>query len=96
MRSRGFQSGSQWVYLPAEYGPWKGVYTRLRNWAIDGTWERVFTALFAQAGAEGDLDWVVAVDSTIVRVHQHGAGTRKRERRLTSPPIMRSDDLGGD
>ncbi|WP_446751087.1 transposase [Streptomyces sp. CLV115] len=32
-----FQTGSQWVHLPAEYGSWKGVYTRLRNWAVDGT-----------------------------------------------------------
>ncbi|MFD9323386.1 IS5 family transposase [Streptomyces sp. NPDC060053] len=73
-----FQTGSQWVHLPAEYGAWKGVYTRLRNWAIDGTWERVFTALLAQADAEGDLDWVVSVDPTIVRAHQNAAGARKR------------------
>ncbi|MFD4862756.1 IS5 family transposase [Streptomyces atratus] len=73
-----FQTGSQWVHLPAEYGSWKGVYTRLRNWAIDGTWERVFTALLAQADAEGDLDWVVSVDSTIVRAHQNAAGARKK------------------
>ncbi|WP_408645820.1 IS5 family transposase [Streptomyces odonnellii] len=73
-----FRTGSHWVNLPAEYGSWKGVYTRLRNWAIDGTWERVFTALLVQADADGDLDWVVAVDSTIVRVHQHAAGARKK------------------
>jgi len=73
-----FQTGSQWVHLPAEYGSWKGVYTRLRNWAIDGTWERVFTALLAQADAEDDLDRVVAVDSTIVRAHQNAAGARQR------------------
>lgn len=73
-----FRTGAQWVHLPAEYGSWKGVYTRLRNWAIDGTWERVFTVLLAQADADGDLEGVVAVDSTIVRVHQHAAGARKR------------------
>ncbi|TXS54778.1 IS5 family transposase [Streptomyces sp. sk2.1] len=73
-----FQTGSQWIHLPREYGSWKGVYTRLRNWAIDGTWERAFTALLAQADAEGDLDWVVSVDSTIVRAHQNAAGARKR------------------
>jgi transposase len=28
--------------LPAEFGSWKGAYSRLRNWAIDGTWQRVF------------------------------------------------------
>lgn len=66
------------MHLPAEYGSWKGVYTRLRNWVIDGIWERVFTVLLAQANADGDLDWVVAVDSTIVRVHQHAAGARKK------------------
>lgn len=68
------QTGSQWVHLPAEYGSWKGVCTRLRNWAIDGAWERVFTALLAQADAEGDLDRVVPVDSTVVRAHQNAAG----------------------
>ncbi|MGW4897375.1 transposase [Kitasatospora sp. NPDC004240] len=47
-----FQTGSQWVHLPAEYGSWKGAYTRLRNWVIDGTWEKVFTVLLAQADAE--------------------------------------------
>jgi transposase len=86
-----FQTGSQWVHLPVEYGSWKGVYTRLRNWAIDGTWERVFTALLAQADAEGDLDWVVAVDSTIVRAHRHAAGARKKgPRHRARPPHDRT------
>lgn len=64
--------------MPSEFGSWKGVYTRLRKWALDGTWARVFTALLAQADAEGDLGWVVAVDSTIVRAHQHATGARKK------------------
>ncbi|MGA5205428.1 transposase [Streptomyces variegatus] len=38
-----FQSGTQWVHLPGKYGNWRGVYNRLRMWAVDGTWERVFT-----------------------------------------------------
>ncbi|WP_330240075.1 transposase [Streptomyces sp. NBC_00525] len=25
-----FQTGSQWVHLPAKYGNWRGVYNRLR------------------------------------------------------------------
>ncbi|MET4922485.1 IS5 family transposase [Streptomyces sp. PSRA5] len=81
-----FQTGSQCIHLPEKYGSWKGAYTRLRNWAIDGTWERVFTALLAQADAEEDLDWVVAVGSTIVRAHQHAAGARKKG------PGRRADD----
>lgn len=69
-----FQTGSQWVHLPEKYDNWRGVYNRLRMWAVDGTWERAFTAVMAQADAEEDLNWVVSVDSTIVRAHQHAAG----------------------
>lgn len=73
-----FQTGSQWIHLPEKFGNWRGVYNRLRMWAIDGTWERVFTALVAQADADDDLNWAVSVDSTIVRAHQHAAGARKK------------------
>lgn len=85
-----FQTGSQWVHLPEKYGNWRGVYNRLRMWAADGTWERVFTALIAQADADEDLKWAVSVDSTIVRAHQHAAGARKRgPRRRTRRPRHR-------
>ncbi|WP_203237581.1 IS5 family transposase [Streptomyces sp. CdTB01] len=73
-----FQTGAQWVHLPEKYGNWRGVYNRLRMWAVDGTWERVFTALVAQADADEDVSWAVSVDSTIVRAHQHAAGARKK------------------
>ncbi|MFJ6722441.1 transposase [Streptomyces sp. NPDC091259] len=72
-----FQTGTQWVHLPEKYGNWRGVYNRLRMWAVDGTWERVFTALVAP-DADEDLNWAVSVDSTIVRAHQHAAGARIR------------------
>ncbi|WP_453066582.1 IS5 family transposase [Streptomyces massasporeus] len=71
-----FQTGTQWVHLPERYGNWRGVYNRLRMWAIDGTWERVFTPPMAQADADEDLNWTVSVDSTIVRAHRHAAGAR--------------------
>ncbi|MFE7161603.1 IS5 family transposase [Streptomyces sp. NPDC057636] len=73
-----FQTGSQWVHLPEEYGNWRGVYNRLWMWAIDGTWERVLTTLMAQADADDDLAWAVSVDSTLVRARQHAAGARKK------------------
>ncbi|MET8340198.1 transposase [Streptosporangium canum] len=73
-----FQTGTQWVHLPDRYGSWRGVYNRLRIWAVDGTWERVFITLVAQADADEDLTWAVSVDSTIVRAHQHAAGARKK------------------
>ncbi|MFJ9846517.1 hypothetical protein ACIRYZ_40010 [Kitasatospora sp. NPDC101155] len=67
------------------------VHNRLRTWAADGTWERVSTELLAQAGAEGDLDRVVAVDSTIVRAHQHAAGARRKGPRPASRTTTPSD-----
>ncbi|GDY49062.1 hypothetical protein SANT12839_099440 [Streptomyces antimycoticus] len=67
-----FRTGTQWVHLPEKYGNWRGVYNRLRMWALDGTWERAFTALVARADADEDLQWAVAVDSTIVRAHRRG------------------------
>ncbi len=91
-----FQTGTQWVHLPEKYGNWRGVYNRLRMWAVDGTWERVFTALMAQADADEDLDRAVSVDSTIVRAHQHAAGARKRGPRPTNPTTMPSDGPAAD
>lgn len=30
----------------------QGAHNRLRKWAVDGIWERVFTALLAEADAK--------------------------------------------
>ncbi|MFI5823791.1 transposase [Streptomyces rishiriensis] len=43
-----FQNGTQGVQLTEKYGNWRGVYNRLRMWAVDGAWERVFIALMAR------------------------------------------------
>jgi transposase len=85
-----FQTGSQWVHLPEKYGNWRGVYNRLRMWAVDGACERLFTALMAQAAGDGDLNWAVSVDSTIVRAHQHAAGAQGKRPRPTSRTTMPS------
>lgn len=85
-----YRTGSPWMDLPEHFGSWKGAYNRLRKWAADGTWQRVFTALPPQADADDDLDWVVAVDSTSVRVHQHAAGARQKGLRPASRSIMPS------
>lgn len=66
------------------------MYNRLRMWAVDGTWERVFTALVARADADEDLSWAVSVDSTIVRAHQHAAGARKKGPRQANPTTTSS------
>ncbi|CUM35780.1 insertion element transposase [Streptomyces venezuelae] len=58
---------------------------------MDGTWEKVFTALLAQADAENDLDWCIAIDSTVVRAHQHSAGARQKGLQSASRTITPSD-----
>ncbi|MZE70743.1 transposase [Streptomyces sp. SID5789] len=66
-----------WTGLPEYFGSWKGAHNRLRKWDADGAWEKVFTALLAQADAVGDLDWIVSVDSTIVGPTARRRGSSK-------------------
>lgn len=69
------RTGCPWRDLPASYGPWKTVYNRHRRWSADGTWSRVLREL--QRGSDvGESEWVLAVDSTVVRAHHHAAGAR--------------------
>lgn len=70
------RTGAPWRDLPAEYGSWQTAYGRHRTWSADGTWDRVLRGL--QRGSDGDdLEWVVSVDSTVIRAHHHAAGARK-------------------
>jgi transposase len=47
-------------------------------WRRAGIWQRLFEAVQQQADADGQLDWAVHyVDGTIVRAHQHAAGSPK-------------------
>lgn len=57
--------------------PWATLHTRFRRWAGDGTFDRMLRAAQAKADAAGDIEWLVSVDSTVVRAHQHAAGARK-------------------
>jgi transposase len=68
------RTGSPWRDLPSDFPSYQTVWWRFDRWAKDGTLDRVLTVLQGQAQASGDLEWVVSVDSTIARVHQHAAG----------------------
>lgn len=68
-----YRTGAPWRDVPERFGPWNTVFKRFDRWAKDGTWQRILTTVQARSDAAGRLDWVVSIDSTIVRVHQHGA-----------------------
>jgi transposase len=72
-----FRTGTAWRDVPERYGSWATLHTRFRRWAKDGTFDRMLQAAQAKADAAGDIDWLVSVDSSIVRAHQHAAGARK-------------------
>src|SRR5258708_23968857 len=46
-----YRTGIQWRDLPERYGKGNTGYARFAKWRDDGTFERVFPALIAQAAA---------------------------------------------
>ncbi|MFF3420663.1 IS5 family transposase [Streptomyces sp. NPDC002698] len=72
------RTGISWRDLPERYGPWQTVYTRFRRYALDGVFTRALQQIQAGADAVGDIDWLVQIDSTIVRAHQHSAATGRK------------------
>ncbi len=79
-----YRTGVAWRDLPAEFGPWQTVWKRHHRFSLDGTWDRVLSALQSAADAAGDIDWRVSVDSTVSRVHQHGATAARSQLKPTS------------
>ncbi|MEU4524925.1 IS5 family transposase [Amycolatopsis sp. NPDC024027] len=72
------RTGAPWRDLPDRYGPWKTAHERLRLWTKDGTWDKILDRVIVKDDAVGDLEWVISVDSSVVRAHQHAAGARKK------------------
>lgn len=68
-----FRTGAPWRDIPDRFGQWNSIYQRFSQWSGDGTWARLLAAGQVAAASAGTLGWTVSVDSTISRVHQHGA-----------------------
>ena len=68
-----FRTRSAWRDLPERSGSWNTIYKNFNRWAAQGVWERVLERTQSMAQQSGELDWVASIDSTIVRLHQHGA-----------------------
>ena len=65
------RTGSPWGEIPERYGPYTTCYNRFVRWAKAGVWDRIFAAV-SKAYDGG----VQMIDSTSIRVHQHGANAR--------------------
>ena len=54
--------------LPDDFGPYTTCYNRFVRWRRAGVWSRIMNALATAHDAS-----VQMIDTSIVRVHQHGA-----------------------
>lgn len=85
-----YRTGIAWRDLPTVFGPWQTVWKRHHRFLVDGTWDRVLTVLHARADAADDIDWRVSVDTSVMRVHQHGSSAGRR----SSPPFSHTGGTG--
>ncbi len=75
-----YRTGSPWRDVPEDFGPWKTVWKRHFRWSTDGTYQQMMDAVqdagLLAEGAQDAVERLLAVDSTVVRAHQHAAGAR--------------------
>jgi transposase len=69
------RSGAPWGDLPAAFGPYTTCYNRFVRWRRAGVWGRMIDALAAAHDAA-----VQMIDTSIVRVRQHGACITRNQR----------------
>ena len=69
------RSGAPWRDLPDNLGPYTTCYNRFVRWRRAGVWAKIMSAL---AGAHDAA--VQMIDTSIVRVHQHGACISRNRR----------------
>jgi transposase len=74
------RSGAAWRDLPDDFGP--SCYNRFLRWRRAGVRSRIMDALAAAHNAS-----VQMIDTSIVRVHQHGACTIRRRGQPTRQTI---------
>ncbi|SDY00067.1 Transposase [Albimonas donghaensis] len=67
-----FRAGTPWRDVPERYGPRTTLYNRFARLRAAGVWDRILEAI--SEAYDGDI---VMIDSSCVRVHQHGAAVKR-------------------
>lgn len=67
------RAGAPWRDLPERYGSYTTAYNRFNRWRKAGIWDGLMGAIVK--AHDGKLQMI---DSSIVRVHQHASGPKKR------------------
>ena len=81
------RTGCPWRDVPERYGTWQSVNGLFRTWQLTGVWAAILTGLQARSDQAGLIEWMVSVDSTINRAHQHAAGARRHPEDQAEPPV---------
>lgn len=68
------RTGSPWRDLPEHLGNWHTTYTRFKRWGEAGVWDKIAHTVSGDADMEA-----LMIDSTAIRVHQHGTGAKKKK-----------------
>lgn len=71
------EQGCKWRAVPAHFGNWHTIYTRMNRWAKNGTLTRLFSALQEQQIIRINID-TLSIDSTSIKVHPDGTGALKK------------------
>lgn len=83
------RTGSPWDEVPERYGPYTTCYNRFVRWRKAGVWDRIFAAV--SAAYDGRLQMI---DSTSIRVHQHGANGKRGVQKRPPKSQRRAPPLG--
>ena len=71
------EHGCKWRGLPARFGNWHTIYTRMNRWSKNGVLDRVFEYLQRDRIVRIKLE-ALSMDSTAVKVHPDGTGALKK------------------
>ena len=71
------EQGCKWRALPAHYGKWHTIYTRMNRWAKNGVLDRVFEQMQRLRIARITIE-AASLDSTSIKVHPDATGALKK------------------